>query len=256
MDLTLTGGQAVTMSSLELVAFINEDRKALADSAGVEFPSKGYAELQHKHFLAKVPDVLGVERSANFSSDLPDSYGRLQPGYKFPKREACLMAMSYSYDLQAKVFDRMTALEEKAVKFDPASLTRLDILKMALDSEERAVKAEAQVITLETVVRDQTPKVEALDRIATSDGLLCITDAAKSLQVQPKRLFGWMQQHQWIYRRAGGSGFVGYQNRIQVGYLSHKVVTIDRSDGLTATKEQVLVTPKGLTKLAESIDLH
>lgn len=26
-----------------------------------------------------------------------------------PKREACLMAMSYSYDIQAKVFDRMIA---------------------------------------------------------------------------------------------------------------------------------------------------
>jgi phage anti-repressor protein/phage antirepressor YoqD-like protein len=141
-------------------------------------------------------------------------------------------------------------------KFDPASLTRMDILKMALDSEERAVKAEAQVITLASVVQDQAPKVEALARIATSDGLMCITDAAKSLQVQPKRLFGWLQQHQWIYRRAGGSGFVGYQNRIQSGCLSHKVVTIDRSDGSTATKEQVLVTAKGLTKLAESIDLH
>lgn len=33
--------------------------------------------------------------------------------YHFPKREACLMAMSYSYDLQAKVYDHMTALENQ-----------------------------------------------------------------------------------------------------------------------------------------------
>jgi hypothetical protein len=39
---------------------------------------------------------------------------RKSPGYTFPKREACLMAMSYSYELQAKVYDRMTALEEQA----------------------------------------------------------------------------------------------------------------------------------------------
>jgi hypothetical protein len=44
------------------------------------------------------------EASAKFSADLPDSYGRARRGYRFPKREACLMAMNYSYDLQAKVF--------------------------------------------------------------------------------------------------------------------------------------------------------
>lgn len=92
-------GQTVTMTSLGMVEYINSQRK------------KGEPELQHKHFLAKVLQVLGEETSAIFLADLPDSYGRSRRGYRFPKREACLMAMSYSYDLQAKVFDRMTALE-------------------------------------------------------------------------------------------------------------------------------------------------
>jgi len=95
---------AVTMTSLEMVDFINGQRK------------EGEAELQHKHFLEKVPKVLGEETSAKFSADLPDSYGRPRKGYRFPKREACLMAMSYSYDLQAKVFDRMTELESEKPK--------------------------------------------------------------------------------------------------------------------------------------------
>ena len=102
---------ALTMSSLELVEFINSERLKEAEAAGAEFPSKGFAKLQHKDFLAKVSDVLGAETSAKFSADLPDSYGRLQPAYNFPKREACLMAMSYSYDIQAKVFDRWQELE-------------------------------------------------------------------------------------------------------------------------------------------------
>ena len=111
--LSIVGNTVATMTSVELVDFVNSERKQDAERAGVAFPSKGFAELQHKHFLAKVPEVIGAATSAKFSADLPDSYGRLQPAYIFPKREACLMAMSYSYELQAKVFDRMTALEQQ-----------------------------------------------------------------------------------------------------------------------------------------------
>lgn len=200
-----------------------------------------------------------VSEGVVFGTETPYTHeqnGQTYSEFKLSFRDTMIVASGYNSRMRAKIIDRWQVLENAQPQFNPATLTRMDILKMALDSEERAVKAEAKVVTLETVVQDQVPKVEALARIATSDGLMCITDAAKSLQIQPKRLFGWMQQHQWIYRRAGGSGFVGYQNRIQSGCLSHKVVTIDCSDGSTSTKEQVLVTAKGLTKLAESIDLH
>ena len=61
----------VTMTSLEIVDFINAHRKEEADAAGVSFPSKGFAKLEHKNFLPKVPEVLGAETSAKFLADLP-----------------------------------------------------------------------------------------------------------------------------------------------------------------------------------------
>jgi hypothetical protein len=91
----------VTMSSLELVEFINSQRRP------------GEATLAHSDLLKKVQQVLGGD-AGNFSGIYRDSINREQPCYRFPKREACLMAMSYSYDLQARVFDRMTALEAQA----------------------------------------------------------------------------------------------------------------------------------------------
>lgn len=94
-------------------------------------------------------------------------------------------------------------------------------------------------------------KVEALDRIATSDGSLCITNAAKDLQVRPKDLFQWLQANRWIYRRAGVQGLIAYQERLQRGDMEHKVTTVSRSDGSEKTVEQVRVTPKGLARLAE-----
>ena len=54
-------------------------------------------ELRHDHFMAKVPLVLG-EGVLKFRGIYLDSMNREKPCYIFPKREACLMAMSYSYD--------------------------------------------------------------------------------------------------------------------------------------------------------------
>lgn len=101
---------ALTMSSLELVEFINSERLREAEAAGAEFPSKGFAKLEHADFMKKVLEVLGVN-AGKFSGIYFDTRNREQDCYNFPKREACLMAMSYSYDIQAKVFDRWQELE-------------------------------------------------------------------------------------------------------------------------------------------------
>ena len=80
------------MSSLEMVSYINSTRKVCE------------AEIRHADFLAKVPKVLnGGER--NFSSSYNSAQNKSLPMYNFPKREAMLMAMSYSYELQAQIFD-------------------------------------------------------------------------------------------------------------------------------------------------------
>ncbi|ENU39276.1 hypothetical protein [Acinetobacter johnsonii] len=100
----------VTMSSPELVDYINAHRQEVAT---IEKP---FIELQHRSFMSKVPQVLGVEATAKFIA--VDNFKNGTGGtvqrqiYRFPKREACLMAMSYSYELQAQVFDRMTAMEQ------------------------------------------------------------------------------------------------------------------------------------------------
>jgi len=74
---------AVTMSSIELVDFINSQRN----------PDE--SELRHDNFMAKVPKVLG-DAAPKFLGTVqrPQPAGgfREYPVYRFPKREACLMA--------------------------------------------------------------------------------------------------------------------------------------------------------------------
>lgn len=104
-----------------------------------------------------------------------------------------------------------------------------------------------KVIALEGRVSELAPKADALDRIASAQGSMCITDCAKALQIRPKQLFNFMRSHGWLYRRDGVE--LGYQDKVNAGYLHHKTVTIDR-DGIKETRVQVRVTPKGLTVLA------
>jgi phage regulator Rha-like protein len=50
----------------------------------------------------------------------------------------------YSASARLKVIRRWHDLEEQVPRFEPATLTRMDILKLAMDSEERCIKAEAE----------------------------------------------------------------------------------------------------------------
>lgn len=97
--------QSVTMTSIDLVDYINSQR------------GEDEAELRHDHFMAKVPKVLGDDAPKFSGTSFYKGNGTAmleRAIYIFPKREACLMAMSYSYELQAKVFDKMTELEASA----------------------------------------------------------------------------------------------------------------------------------------------
>lgn len=111
---------------------------------------------------------------------------------------------------------------------------------MMLESENNALK----------------PKADGFDRIATADGSLCITDAAKNLQMGPKELFFYLNSHEWIYRRTGNKNWLAYQDKIKQGLLEHKVTEVSLSDGTSRISEQVRITPKGLTRLSEMFSNH
>lgn len=121
--------------------------------------------------------------------------------------------------------------------------TMPEALRLAADQQERLEEQKRRIETME-------PKVFGFDRIANADGSMCITDAAKALQMRPKDLFEWLRRHAWIYTRQGKAGYLAYQDKMQSGYLEHKVTTVCRPDGSEKVTEAVRVTPKGLSKLS------
>lgn len=108
---------------------------------------------------------------------------------------------------------------------------------------------------LEQKVEQDAPKVEVYERISDAEGSMCLRDAAKTLQIQPSKLNAWLQANGWIYKRVGKGGWLAYQDKIQSGHLIHKSTPyIDETNGENRVSEQVRVTPKGLTRIAELLD--
>ena len=105
------------------------------------------------------------------------------------------------------------------------------------------------LLSYSSKLEEQAPKVLAFERIADAQGAMCLTDAAKALQLPRGKFIAWLQEHTWIHKRIGTS-WQAYQPRIAQGVLVHKVVT----RGAGAEERiygQVLVTPKGLARLAQ-----
>ncbi|QZM13400.1 hypothetical protein ABVS_2773 [Acinetobacter lwoffii] len=228
----------VTMSSLEIVDFINEYR-AKNESNPVQ--------LRHADFMAKVPKVLGDKGLRNFSDTyIHHQNGQTYPCFKLPKREACLMAMSYSYELQAQIFDRMTAMEEALKAQKPVELSRMDLIQLALAAEQENIALKQHVAALE-------PKAKGLDRIADCTNVLGIRESAKVLKVGQNQLVQYLIDHKVVYRDQHGK-IQAYQKSVDQK-LIHVVTSAPRLfESGEKVFTQVKLTQKLITRIAKWLE--
>ena len=225
----------------------------LSRPAGQTMTSREIADLtgkEHKNVLADVRHMLfdlgqaAAEFSATASVPGPNGSTRHIEVFNLPKRETLILVSGYSALLRARIVDRWAELERAAS--DPArALNDPALLRQVL------LGYTEKVIELQHQVGELTPKAKALDRLAASDGSFCLTDAAKALQVAPRRFIAKLSEMGWIHRRPMGSGWLAYQDRIAMGVLEHKVTSGDRGDGTEWCNTQVRVTAKGMTRLAK-----
>lgn len=95
------------------------------------------------------------------------------------------------------------------------------------------------------------PKASAFDRIADAPGTMCVTDAAKALQLPPAAFVRWavLPENRWLYRRADGR-LAAHQGRIDEGFAVHKVWLRARRGGLPDGRPHPLITIDGLVALS------
>ncbi|KQN27377.1 hypothetical protein ASF00_13775 [Sphingomonas sp. Leaf34] len=172
--------------------------------------------------------------------------GQTYPIYRLPKRESLILVSGYNLTMRAAIIDRWQDLEAQQQASAPilALNDPTTLRALLLDNVEERMKLADRLAAA-------APKLEAFDRIASAEGSLCITDAAKSLQLRPKSLFEFLRAHGWIYQPHGGRGDIAYATKLQQGLMEHKTTTVHRSDGSEKIITQARITPKGLTRLAQ-----
>lgn len=228
----------VTMSSPEIVDFINNHRKEIATT------EKPYKELRHDDFMRKVPSVLGELHAPKFIRTQTYGNNNTRHIYQFPKREACLMAMSYSYELQAQIFDRMTAMEEALKAKNSFDITNPAHLLQAIEIQAKLN------IELSEKVAVLTPKAEALETIADTSNTYCLRECAKTIGIKESELIQLLINKKWIYRDSDRK----LQPHAQ--YVLNKVFTnrtspviVNRNDGKERVFLHMRVTAFGLTRI-------
>lgn len=184
--------------------------------------------------------------SSNETPYIHPQNGQCYTEFLLNYRDTMVVVSGYSVELRAKIIDRWQELEARVVAQLQIPTNFAEALRLAADKAEENQR-------LQDVLAQQAPKVAAINRLAGAGGAICITDAAKQLQLAPAKLFAWMEQNRWIYRRAGSTRWVAFQPRITAGLLKHKVTSLkpDRETGEERAAYSVLVTTKGLTYLAE-----
>ena len=101
-------------------------------------------EKQHSHIKVSAErlsekGVIGTLAMREFTHN-----GNTYTEYLLCKRDSLILVAQNCPEFTARIVDRWQELESQAQRFDPASLTRIDILKLAMESEEGRIKAEAE----------------------------------------------------------------------------------------------------------------
>lgn len=219
---------ASTMTSREIAELVDSRHDSV---------KRAIERLAEKGAISQPPTVDGP-KSPN---------GVVEKHYLIGKRDSYVIVAQLSPEFTARLVDRWQALEEQ-VRNPIAALSRVDLLKLALDSEEKRLALEHQVGVL-------APKAAALDRIATeTEGAVCLRVAAKLAQVPEKQFISFLSGEGWIFRHHHSHTWTGYSDKERAGLIELKKTRVQRDDGSEKTVEQVLVTPRGQAKAAELIE--
>lgn len=141
---------------------------------------------------------------------------------------------------QRWVFHDVLPQIRKTGAYQVQNLTRLEILKMAIDSEEARIKLEIENKVLK-------PKAQIYDFVSGSTGLVCIRDCAKILNIRPHAFSARLKSDGYCFMSR--NKIVAYDQFIKRGWFEMKLVPA--RDGSKTTYRQTFITPLGTNKFRE-----
>jgi len=238
---------------LELV--VERDGQAVADSRII-------ADVFGKEHSKVLRAIRSLECSdefaqANFGQgSYINENNREMPMYEMTRDGFSFLVMGFTGKEAAQWKEKYIAafnlMEDRLRHPSAAPKTYEESLKALADQCNQTILALDAKKKAEAALEEARPVLECAKRLGASDGSVSVTEAAKALKVRPKELFTRLSAEKWIYKRPGAKSWLGYQDKIQSGYLEHRDhVGVRQSDGSEFVSTQVKVTGKGMLKLSE-----
>ena len=227
---------------------LNKNLSVIATAEEKTMTSREIAALtgsKHDSVLKTIRAL--VERGVVFGNETPYTHpqnGQTYTEFSLDYRNTMVVVSGYSAELRAKIIDRWQELEAKQA---PVELTRMDLIRLAMEAEQERLLLAAQV-------EEMQPAVAALERLTESDGTFNVREAAKQLNLKPSQLTTWMSANNWIYKQGAKSNWMAYQPRINAGLMMHKTTAVEGADGITTIRSQARITAKGLTTISKTIE--
>lgn len=211
--------------------------------------SKEITELTGKIHKQVLRDIRNMFDSLDGTNLYPEQYQVVKldngmTGEVLLDHELSVLLIT-GYDVKARlaVIKRWKELEQQASK-----------PKTALELAREQVMLLEHIEQQKAIIEQQAPKVAALDRIASGIGSMCLSDAAKIVDMPPQAFNRWLNKIEWIFKRTAGDNWTGYSDKIKAGYLEMTTYTQRKlGDETEKVFKQVKVTPKGLAKLSEML---
>lgn len=139
----------------------------------------------------------------------------------------------------AKLVDYWMATKDQAPAI-PQTLP--EALRLAADLAEQKAVVEQQLAIA-------APKAVALDRIADTESLFTIREAAKAIKMKERDLVAELLRRGWAYRDSRNV-MQPYAEKIAVGYVTSVMTKpITGTDGQDRVFTQLRITAKGVTRL-------
>ncbi len=197
-------------------------------------------EARHNDVVATIERLFskGLLRSSR-KTRREDTGGRPIEVYDLIERDTHLVVSGYSDEHRARVIDRWQELETRQSK--PAELSRMDILKLAMESEQARIEAEKQLALA-------APKVEFVERYTqASSGSKGFRQVCKLLGVK-EPVFRQFLHDTGVMYRLGGE-WVPHAPHIDAGRFETKAGVAEHGDTSHAYN-QAKFTPKGILWIA------
>lgn len=212
----------LSMSSLDLLAMVNEARKEAGENA-----------IRRNDFHARVKDELDGE---NYEIFVVRNFNNTETeAFRLNRDQCVLVSMRESKAVRRKVLERLKSMEAQISFRVPQSLP--EALRLAAEQAERLEQQQAQLA-------QAAPKVEFVDRYVEASGLQNISNVAKMLNCGPIKFSRLLESDGILYR--SGGALVPRQELIDRGLFRLKTGEANGHSWM-----QTKVTPKGVGWLSQ-----